>query len=407
MRRHVLSEGCFCLSVRYLTTSRDGVYWFYRRVPKAAKAQLGSAADFVRVSLATRDRSEAIRKLADVNARYEAQWSPAKSEKPNSANRHALLPSLGAIAVACRSTAASLNSDASATPLLSEALDLYLRQHPKGPNRRFAGNTRLAIRKVTETVGDLSLAEYNRQHANKVRDVMLASGLKTTSVRRRFDTISSVFKAAVDEHGLSLANPFSGVRIAALGHDAEKRAEFTSDELSRLSAACRQLGDDRRLIISILLDTGARLGEIAGLRVSDVDLGARVPHIHIRPYLGRSLKTGSSERKVPLVGEALWAAQRAVIHKNPNGLLFPDYGPAKANSASAALNKWVREHLGIQKTMHGLRHTMKTRLRIAGVPEDIQNRIGGWTDGESVSRGYGSYPLQVLRDHLERVVHQL
>jgi hypothetical protein len=46
---------------------------------------------------------------------------------------------------------------------------------------------------------------------------------------------------------------------------------------------------------------------------------------------------------------------------------------------------------------------MKTRLRVAGVPEDIQNRIGGWTEGASVSRGYGSYPLELLKEHLMRV----
>ena len=129
-----------------------------------------------------------------------------------------------------------------------------------------------------------------------------------------------------------------------------------------------------------------------------------IPHILIRPYAGRSLKTGSGGRKVPLVGEALWAAKKAVLGKASDGLLFPDYGPTKANSASATLNKWVRERLGISKTMHGLRHSMKTRLRSAGVPEDIQNRIGGWADGDSVSRGYGSYPLEVLRDQVERVV---
>jgi hypothetical protein len=46
---------------------------------------------------------------------------------------------------------------------------------------------------------------------------------------------------------------------------------------------------------------------------------------------------------------------------------------------------------------------MKTRLVVAGVPEDIRNRIGGWTDGETVSRAYGSYPLEVLREALEKV----
>ncbi len=408
MRRFVLSDGCFLVSVRYLTTSRDGVFWFYRRVPLAAKAKLGITSNFIRVSLGTRDRAEAIRRLAQVNAKYEAQWFSSGSPRAKEAHNPSVSALLGQAAM-FRAPAVGLAGSetmvaaSKVPPLISEALALYLSQHPNGANERFRQNTSLSIGYVIEVVGDLPLDRYTRQNALAVRNAILAKN-KTASVKRRFNTLNAVFNAANQEHALSIPNPFSGIRIGGLGSDTHKREEFILEELRALAAACRQLGDDRRLIIAILLDTGARLGEIVGLRVSDVFLSHGTPHIHIRPYTGRSLKTAVSQRKVPLVGEALWAAQRAVLTKDPNGLLFPGYGPERANSASAALNKWVKEHLGIHKTMHGLRHTMKTRLRIAGVPEDIQNRIGGWTDGESVSRGYGSYPLELLRDHLERVV---
>jgi integrase len=418
-----IHSGFLVISVRHLKL-KNGVWWYQRRNPKDLRERLNLPVH-VRQSLSTKDPSEAAAKAKVINASVEARWERLRGTLGDSGSvaycrttsvawaslasqgearlLHLLTPTARGETVTLRETPSS------AAPFLSEALDLYLSQHPKGGDKRFAGNTGLAIEKVREAVGDLRLTEYTRQHANKVRDQMLGS-LKTASVRRRFDSISAVFKAVVDEHGLKeagglrpLENPFSGVRILSLGHDSEKREEFTLDELRRLSAACRQLADDRRLIISILFDTGARLGEIVGLRVSDVFLGGTVPHIHIRPYLGRSLKTGSSERKVPLVGEALWAAQKAVVSKDPDGLLFPGYGAAGANSASAALNKWVK-HLGIPKTMHGLRHSMKTRLRVAGVPEDIQNRIGGWTDGDSVSRGYGSYPLELLAVHMVKVL---
>jgi integrase len=419
-----IHTGFLVISARHLKL-KNGVWWYQRRNPKDLREKLGLPVH-VRRSLGTRDASEAAAKAKSLNNSVEAKWkqlrvdhgcpesyrqaSQASETSPHNQTQQKLLNLLTLNLSEHLSPLATPMADYTSTaPLLSEALNLYLKQHPRGCDKRFSGNTRLAIVKVIEVVGDLRLSQYSRQHANKVRDHMLVS-LKTASVRRRFDSISAVFKAVVDEHNLKdvdgsrpLENPFSGIRILSLGHDSTKREEFTSDELGRLSAACRKLGDDRRLIMAILIDTGARLGEIVGLRVSDVFLEAAVPHIHIRPYLGRSLKTGSSERRVPLVGEALWAAQKAVASKDPQGPLFPDYGPTGANSASAALNKWVREHLRIPKTMHGLRHTMKTRLRVAGVPEDIQNRIGGWTEGASVSRGYGSYPLELLKEHLMRV----
>jgi hypothetical protein len=343
VRRYTFSEGCFSVSVRYLTTSRDGVFWYYRRIPIAARANLGLTANFVRVSLSTRDRSEAIRRVAEVNSRYEAQWASAsaKARKAEHLTLWTLLNQQPVTQAATTSGPCSETAIVATEPaplLLSEALGLYLSQHPRGADKRFKQNAQLSIGYVIEAVGNLSLDRYTRQNALAVRDALLAKS-KTTSVKRRFNTINAVFNAANNEHALKLSNPFSGIRIANLGNDTEKREEITLDELKTLAGACRQIDDDRRFIISMILDTGARLGEIVGLRVSDVFLEASVPYIHIRPFNGRSLKTTSSERKVPLVGEALWAANRAVEGKELSGPLFPDYGPERADSASNALNK--------------------------------------------------------------------
>ncbi len=419
-----IRSGFLVVMARHLKL-KSGIWWYQRRHPKDLRDKLGLSVH-VRKSLGTRDLTEAVSRAQKINAEVEARWRSLRgdtfltphSQSPSEARPEQALRATELFAgepASCREDASGggprNRAETATAPRLADALDLYLRQHPKGGEKRFAGNTRLAISKVTEAARNLRLSEYTRQHANQVRDAMLEGGLKTTSVKRRFESICAVFKAAVDEHALKAAdglrpldNPFAGIRIAALGHDAEKREEFTTEELGAIAQACHKLGDDRRLIISLLMDTGARLGEVVGIRVSDLCLDAAVPYIHIRPYQGRTVKTASSERMVPLVGEALWATQRAVADKDPAGLLFPVYGPTKANSASAALNKWLKTSPGIPKTVHGFRHSMKTRLRLARVPEDIRNRIGGWTDGASVSRGYGSYPLELLREHLEKVV---
>ena len=104
--------------------------------------------------------------------------------------------------------------------------------------------------------------------------------------------------------------------------DAQERLPFTIPELQAIASACHRLNDDIRHIIGLQMDTGARLGEFVALRVDDVYLedasngsGATfVPHIWLRPHkaLGRTLKTPGSERKVPLVGEALWGAKAAL-----------------------------------------------------------------------------------------------
>ena len=101
---------------------------------------------------------------------------------------------------------------------------------------------------------------------------------------------------------------------------------------------------------------------------------------------------------MPLVGEALWAAQRATAVSHTRHL-FPSYCDrqiTKANSASAALNKWMKPRLKDEAVVHSLRHSMRDRLRAVECPSDIIYQIGGWSSS-SVGTSYGKgYELPLL-----------
>ena len=94
-------------------------------------------------------------------------------------------------------------------------------------------------------------------------------------------------------------------------------------------------------------DTGLRRSEALGLSCEDVYLNTPHPYVVIEPKKWRRLKTADSERLVPLVGEALWAAQRATDASAASYLFagYCDGETTKANSASAALNKWLKVHV--------------------------------------------------------------
>ena len=75
-----------------------------------------------------------------------------------------------------------------------------------------------------------------------------------------------------------------------------------------------------------------------------------------------------------------------------------------SNSASAALNKWLRNRLGEGNVIHGFRHSMRDRLRAVECPSDLIDQIGGWSRG-SVGEGYGKgYDLKVLLRWLDKVI---
>ncbi|TJZ75905.1 tyrosine-type recombinase/integrase [Paracoccus hibiscisoli] len=193
----------------------------------------------------------------------------------------------------------------------------------------------------------------------------------------------------------SILNPFESLSIVGKGSEKpHERLPYSLSELQAIWQRCREMDDERRWAIAMLSDTGARQAEVVGLRKDDVILTGDVPHILIRPNANRGLKNVQSERKVPLVGEALWAAQRAMTTAGND--LFPVFQPRRSdavfnpNSASAALNKWLKENrlAKVGQGLHSFRHTPVDRLRDAGVPKDVREQIGGWKS-QGVSEGYG------------------
>jgi hypothetical protein len=109
---------------------------------------------------------------------------------------------------------------------------------------------------------------------------------------------------------------------------------------------------------------------------------------------------------MPLVGVALWAAQRNLAQGPESKFAFPRYNKSEqtnANVASAALNKWLKPMVPERCTMHSFCHSMRDRLRAVECPSDVVDQIGGWqTEGVDHSYGQG-YPLAVLQKWMKAV----
>ena len=293
------------------------------------------------------------------------------------------------------------------TVYLSDAKAIYLKNHLKGGLKKFQGPVNQAYDKAYSVIGDLPLPSIDRTKAQSIRDAMLNSGNKTTSVKRRIGVLCAMINAAIEEHALDYRNPFEKLPIAKLGTDKAEREDFTFEELLELAKACVELNDTPRHIVATLIDTGARLSEIVGLRRQDVHLENEPPYIVVREIKNtdRTVKTKYSERNVPLVGMALWAIREALRQTNGEWI-FPRYvsaGVINGNSASAAINKWLKPLFEGNKPAHSLRHTMETRLRAIDCPENIMLTVGGWGD-KTVARGYGKpHPVAVTVKYLQQV----
>ena len=108
---------------------------------------------------------------------------------------------------------------------------------------------------------------------------------------------------------------------------------------------------------------------------------------------------------MPLVGASLRAAKK-VIHNSNTPFAFPRYNDgelANANSASAALNKWLKPLVSEGCVVHSFRHAMRDRLRAVECPKEIIDQIGGWSSSD-VGETYGEgYRLSILNKWISAI----
>jgi len=280
-------------------------------------------------------------------------------------------------------------------PLMSEATSFYLRLKGEGKDKVFVRAAQRNAASVIEVLGDRPINDYASSEAGKLRDVLLDRGLAVTSIKRMFGSVKAIINLAMAEHGIEGRNPFASIYMP--DEMPEERQPIPLDAIRRIQRECMAVDDENRWLLALISDTGMRLSEAAGLHRDDIVLDADIPHVIVRPHPWRRLKTKGSERLVPLVGASLWAAQR--LQQHDSSYAFPRYCDGRicnANSASAALNKWLKPRVNEDAVVHSLRHSMRDRLRAVECPSDIIDQIGGWSSA-TVGSSYGKgYELPVL-----------
>ena len=256
---------------------------------------------------------------------------------------------------------------------------------------------RSALATFISLAGDRDVSLYSREDAKLLINHLELKGNKTTTIRRRINSLSAILNYAYSELDLDKRNPFTRLFIRNEGHDIFKRGTFSKEQLRAGYDKALTSKSTVKLLMPLLGETGCRLSEIVGLRVEDIDMDNEL--IYIRPNAARRLKTRGSERTLPLVGYAKLAMHQALSQANEEWL-YPRYmktGKCNANSASVSINKWLkRDFDGL--TAHCLRHTMRDRLRAVECPMDMIDQIGGWRSVATIGVGYGEgYSLDAIR----------
>ena len=369
------------------TYLKRGVYYFVRRIP--SDLQTFYRTDRVILSLRTKSLHRASRASERLSSRLDDYWLDLRLRQTAVPGSHLLRDHSSQT----HKTTVTLGST------LSHACDVYKRTKGKGRGKLFFTHTERAVGYAIQCLGNKDLGEYTTIDAGEFRDWLFAKGLKRSSVSRNLTIVKAVVNLCIQEEGLGINNPFAKVYIPS-DENHTKRHSLTIEQIKLLQQRCRQQDDSLRWLAAIISDTGMRLAEAVGLSKDDLNLTDEVPHVVIRKHPWRSLKTSGSKRIIPLVGAALWASQR--LSDTVSGeFLFPQYVDGistNANSASAALNKWMKTFLPKECVVHGMRHAFRDRLRAVDAPMDMIDQLGGWSKrqiGELYGNGYGLISIRI------------
>ena len=366
------------------TYRKDGVFYFARRVPKDMMERYEETK--IVMSLRTKNRKLAERSSASISSRLDEYWMSLRIAKLN-------IP--------------SHRKEQAASPRriqLSKALENYHALKGIGKDALFFRSSSRFVDYAIEALGDRCLSEYSSMDSARLRDDLFKRGLSSSSVKRVFASIRSITNLSIKEYGLECSNAFANTFIPDKS-DQVRRVPVPLSDLALIQKQCVEIDDDRRWLVALISDSGMRLAEAAGLLKADIKLDHDYPHIDLQPHTWRQLKTGNSQRKIPLIGSSLWACRR-IKDSDDSPFAFPRYANnerCNANSASAALNKWMRAYVPDNCVIHSFRHSFRDRLRAVEAPLDVIDTLGGWAT-RSIGQSYGDgHELKLLMKWMQRI----
>ena len=366
---------------------RNETYYFLKRVPYDLKSYY--SVKRLCFNLKTKSYSSALRITKSVLQRLDEYWLGVRLQKMD-------IPAIHLV---------RLNDvEEDNSPTISDALELYLRLKGIDKDKTFIRTANRNIEYIIKVLGNKPIRLYSSSEAGKFRDWLLEQGMSNSTLKRVFSSVKAIINLVISEYGLNITNPFSKVFLPII--DSDIRKSIPEKEMKAIQSISRKEDDELRWLLSLLSDSGMRLSEALGLTKDDIKLNNPIPHIKLIPHPWRRLKTKSSDRCIPLVKESEWACMRVLEHNNDSIFAFPRYtsvNGCKANSASAALNKWLKSKLKDDYVVHGFRHSFRDRLRAIECPSEIIDQLGGWSF-KSVGQGYGKgYELSVLSKWMKQI----
>jgi integrase len=249
----------------------------------------------------------------------------------------------------------------------------------------------------------VAIGAITRQDVKAWAAQLRRSGLGPETVKRCVHLLSASLVAAMD-HEIIDSNPAARLRLPS-GPPADERY-LTREEYDDLRAQLATTDD--QLIADLLVFTGLRWGELAGLHAARVDLSRGMLRV-IETYdeTARIIKAypkGRRAREVPLTPELVKALRKRILTgktsrdscgidhvsgRCPGPLLMTTEEGAALRNSNWSYRVWTKavEHAGIGHVrIHDLRHTYASWLLQDGISMADVGRLLGHLNTQTTQR---------------------
>ncbi|MBA2380704.1 MAG: tyrosine-type recombinase/integrase [Chloroflexi bacterium] len=230
-----------------------------------------------------------------------------------------------------------------------------------------------------------AVGAIHREHVEAFVEDQLAR-LKPASAANRYRSLQQFFRWLVDE-GEITSSPMARMKPPTIPETPPD--VLRDDQLQKLIAATAGQGFDERrdrAILMLMIDTGIRLGEVAGLAVSDIDWDHEVAVVTGK---GRRPRTVAFGRKV-----AQSLDRYALIRGQHPDARSPDlWLGRKGRLTSTGIAQMLKRRAGEAGVgdihPHLFRHTFAHQWLAEGGSEGDLMRLAGWRSRTMLQR-YGA-----------------